>query len=186
LIRLAGIDFEHIEEEAFDAPFGITTGAGAIFGATGGVMEAALRTVYEVLTGSELKDINLKALRGLEGCKEAEVDINGQVIKVVVVHGLNYASQILKEIKAGKSAYTFIEIMACPGGCIGGGGQPIEKDLETKQKRMEAIYRVDESSKLRKSHENPGVKQLYEEFLGAPLGEKSHHLLHTHYHRRKE
>jgi iron-only hydrogenase group A len=186
LIRLAGIDFEHIEEEAFDVPFGITTGAGAIFGATGGVMEAALRTVYEVLTGSELEDLNLKAVRGLEGRKEAEVDINGQVIKVAVVHGLNHASQILQEIKAGKSAYTFIEIMACPGGCIGGGGQPIEKDLETKQKRLEAIYRVDESSKLRKSHENPGVKQLYEEFLGEPLGEKSHHLLHTHYDRRKE
>lgn len=185
LIRLAGIDFENIEEEAFDAPFGITTGAGAIFGATGGVMEAALRTVYEVLTGDALPDINFTAVRGLEGRKEAEVDINGQMVKVAVAHGLGNARQILDEIKSGQSDYAFVEIMACPGGCIGGGGQPIEKDGTTKQKRIDAIYKVDENTALRKSHENPGIKALYDEFLGQPLGEKSHHLLHTHYHARK-
>ncbi len=181
MIRLAGIDFEHIEEEPFDAPFGITTGAGAIFGATGGVMEAALRTVYEVLTGETLQKLDFMAVRGLEGRKEAEIDIAGQKVKVAVAHGLRNASVILEEIKNGTSDYAFVEVMACPGGCIGGGGQPIEKTAETKQIRVDAIYRVDQGMKLRKSHENPGVKQLYEEFLGEPLGEKSHQLLHTHY-----
>jgi len=181
MIRLAGIDFAHIEEEPFDAPFGITTGAGAIFGATGGVMEAALRTVYEVLTGEDLQKLDFMAVRGLEGRKEAEIEIAGQKVKVAVAHGLRNASEILEEIKNGTSDYAFIEVMACPGGCIGGGGQPIEKTAETKQIRVDAIYRVDQGMKLRKSHENPGVKQLYEEFLGEPLGEKSHQLLHTHY-----
>lgn len=186
LIKSAGIDFEHIEEEAFDAPFGITTGAGAIFGATGGVMEAALRTVYEVITGETLEKLDFTAVRGLEGRKEAEVEIAGQKVKVAVAHGLRNASEILDEIKAGASDYAFVEVMACPGGCIGGGGQPIEKTATTKQERINAIYEVDSGMTLRKSHENPGVQALYDEFLGKPLGERSHHLLHTHYKARFE
>jgi NADH-quinone oxidoreductase subunit G/NADP-reducing hydrogenase subunit HndD len=181
LIRSAGIDFEHIEEEEFDAPFGITTGAGAIFGATGGVMEAALRTVYEVLTGEELANLDFTSVRGLKGRKEAQVEIAGQKVKVAVAHGLRNASDILEEIKNGTSDYAFVEVMACPGGCIGGGGQPIEKASNTKQLRVDAIYKVDKNMTLRKSHENPAVKELYDEFLGKPLGERSHHLLHTHY-----
>lgn len=186
MIKTAGIDFANIEEEEFDAPFGITTGAGAIFGATGGVMEAALRTVYEVLTGEGLTDLEFSSVRGLDGFKEAEVEIAGQKIKVAVVHGLSNANKVLKEIKAGTSEYAFIEVMACPGGCIGGGGQPIEKTADAKKLRVEAIYKVDESMALRKSHENPGVAQLYKEYLGEPLGEKSHQLLHTHYHSRTD
>lgn len=186
LIKSAGIDFEHIEEEAFDAPFGITTGAGAIFGATGGVMEAALRTVYEVITGETLEELDFVEVRGLEGRKEAEIEISGQKIKVAVVHGLRNASEILDEIKTGTSDYAFVEVMACPGGCIGGGGQPIEKTPTTKQERLNAIYKVDSEMTLRKSHENPGVQALYEEFLGKPLGDRSHHLLHTHYKARFE
>jgi len=181
MIKSAGIDFEHIEEEEYDAPFGITTGAGAIFGATGGVMEAALRTVYEVLTGEVLEQLEFASVRGLEGRKEAAVEIAGQTVKVVVAHGLRQANEILEEIKNGTSDYAFVEVMACPGGCIGGGGQPIEKSADTKQLRIDAIYKVDEDTALRKSHDNPGVKQLYEEYLGQPLGERSHHLLHTHY-----
>ena len=181
LIRSAGIDFEHIEEEEFDAPFGITTGAGAIFGATGGVMEAALRTVYEVLTGEELANLDFTSVRGLKGRKEAQVEIAGQKVKVAVAHGLRNASDILEEIKNGTSDYAFVEVMACPGGCIGGGGQPIEKASNTKQLRVDAIYKVDKNMTLRKSHENPAVKELYDAFLGKPLGERSHHLLHTHY-----
>lgn len=181
MIRSAGIDFANIEEEPFDAPFGITTGAGAIFGATGGVMEAALRTVYESLTGEVLENIDFEGVRGLDGRKEATVNIGGQDVKVAVAHGLRNASVILQEIKDGVSDYAFVEVMACPGGCIGGGGQPIEKDSHTKQKRIDAIYTVDQNTTLRKSHENPAVKELYDTYLGQPLGEKSHHLLHTHY-----
>jgi iron-only hydrogenase group A len=181
LIRLAGIDFERVEDEAFDAPFGIASGAGAIFGATGGVMEAALRTVYEVVTGESLDKIDFKAVRGLAGIKEADVAIGGQVVKVAVAHGLANASQLLEGVKAGTSPYAFIEIMACPGGCIGGGGQPIEKSPNTIQRRIDALYQVDTNKEIRKSHENPAVQKLYDDFLGHPLGEKSHHLLHTTY-----
>lgn len=192
MIREAGIDFMALAEEEYDAPMGISTGAGVIFGATGGVMEAALRTVYEVVTGQTLESLDFEIVRGLEGVKEAGVEIPPLgMIKVAVAHGLGNARQLLEKIKSGENSYHFIEIMACPGGCIGGGGQPLvsgpermklEKDY--KELRAKAIYAEDKGMTLRKSHENPAVKTLYEEYLEKPLGEKSHHLLHTHYTKR--
>ena len=184
MLREAGINFATLPEEEFDAPLGISTGAGVIFGATGGVMEAALRTVYEVVTGKELPSVDFTEVRGLEGIKEATIDLDGQKVKVAVAHGLANAKKILELIKKGKADYQFIEVMSCPGGCIGGGGQPIPTNKEVIKKRLAAIYDADKGMKLRKSHENPAVKALYEEFLGKPLGEKSHHLLHTHYVKR--
>ncbi|HHW12384.1 MAG TPA: 2Fe-2S iron-sulfur cluster binding domain-containing protein [Firmicutes bacterium] len=184
MLRQAGIDFNQLPEEQFDDPFGITTGAGVIFGASGGVMEAALRTVYEVVTKEPLPSVDFTAVRGIEGIKEAEVDLKGTKVKVAVANGLANARQLMELIKAGKADYQFIEIMCCPGGCIGGGGQPIGTTNAVRKKRIEAIYEADRGLPLRKSHENPAVKTLYEEFLGQPLGEKSHHLLHTHYTKR--
>ena len=184
MIKEAGIDFVNLADENFDEPLGVSTGAAVIFGATGGVMEAALRTAYEVLTGKTLEKIDFEGMRGLQGIKTAEVDIDGLKIKVAVANSLSNARVLLEEIQAGRSPYAFIEIMTCPGGCIGGGGQPIPTDTAVRQKRMEAIYREDRNKPLRKSHQNPAVAELYKEFLGAPLGEKSHLLLHTHYHER--
>lgn len=181
MIREAGIDFQSLPSEEFDDPLGISTGAGVIFGASGGVMEAALRTVYEVVTDRELENIDFEDVRGIEGCKEAQVDIDGTVVKVAVTNGLADARRLLERIVKGEADYHFIEIMACPGGCIGGGGQPIPTDTETRLKRISAIYEEDKDMPLRKSHLNPCVQQLYKEFLGKPLGEKSHELLHTHY-----
>lgn len=185
MLRQAGVDFNKLDEEEYDAPFGLSTGAAVIFGATGGVMEAALRTVYEVVTGKTLESLDFKAVRGLEGIKEAEVDLDGTIVKVAVAHSLSNARKVMELIKSGKAEYAFIEIMCCPGGCIGGGGQPFGGTDELRLKRIEATYRADSELTIRKSHENPAVKKLYEEFLGEPLGEKSHHLLHTHYHSRK-
>lgn len=181
MFRQSGMNFESLEPEEYDEPLGISTGAGAIFGTTGGVMEAALRTVYEVVTQKELETLDFRDVRGLEGVKEATVDLNDMNVKVAVAHGLGNARKVLDKVKAGEADYHFIEIMCCPGGCIGGGGQPIPTNTEIRKKRMEAIYAVDKEMALRKSHENPAVKVLYEEFLGAPLSEKSHELLHTHY-----
>lgn len=181
MIRQAGIDFSSLPEEDYDDPLGISTGAGLIFGATGGVMEAALRTAYEIATGKELADINFHDVRGLKGIKEAEVDLDGTTIKVAVAHGLRNARELMELVKSGQAQYHFIEIMCCPGGCIGGGGQPIPTDMEIRAKRIKGIYAGDEAMSLRKSHENPAVQQLYKEFLGQPLGEKSHQLLHTSY-----
>ena len=181
MIREAGLNFADLEPEEYDAPFGITTGAALIFGASGGVMEAALRTVYEVVTGKELQNVNFNEVRGMEGIKEASVDLNGTVVRVAVAHGLGNARKLLDQIKAGATKYDFIEVMCCPGGCIGGGGQPIPTNLETRMARIKAIYETDAGMALRKSHENPAVKKLYEEFLEKPLGHKSHELLHTHY-----
>jgi len=186
MIREAGIDFNSLEDEEFDHPLGISTGAGAIFGSTGGVMEAALRTVYEVVTNKELQQIELKAVRGLDGVKEATVELDGTKVKVAVAHGLKNAKTLMEKIKAGTADYHFIEVMCCPGGCIGGGGQPFPTNDTTRKARMQAIYEEDQNMPLRKSHENPAVKRLYEEFLEKPLGEKSHHLLHTHYTARKK
>jgi iron-only hydrogenase group A len=186
MIKSASIDFLNIEEENFDEPFGITTGAGVIFGVTGGVMEAALRTVYEVVTEHELENLDFMDVRGLEGIKEATVDLNGTPIKVAVAHGLSNAKKILNQINEGKSDYTFIEVMCCPGGCIGGGGQPIGSTMKVREERIKGIYDVDKVMPLRKSHENPAVKELYEEFLGQPLGKISHKLLHTTYSPRSE
>lgn len=185
MLRQAGVDFNKLEEEDYDAPFGLSTGAAVIFGATGGVMEAALRTVYEVVTGETLKALDFKDVRGLEGIKEAQVDLAGTIVKVAVAHSLSNARKIMELIKSGKAEYAFIEIMCCPGGCIGGGGQPLGGTDELRLKRIDAIYRADMDLPLRKSHENPAVNQLYKEFLIEPLGEKSHHLLHTHYTNRK-
>ncbi|WP_202710806.1 NADH-dependent [FeFe] hydrogenase, group A6 [Sporosalibacterium faouarense] len=184
MIKESRIQINELEEENFDDPLGISTGAAAIFGATGGVMEAALRTVYEVVTKETLENIDFKDLRGLAGSKEATVNVGDLEVNVAVANGLENARKILDLVKEGKANYHFIEIMCCPGGCIGGGGQPIPGTNEVKEKRIEAIYNVDTLSELRKSHENPVVNILYEEFLKEPLGEKSHKLLHTHYHSR--
>lgn len=144
-------------------------------------MEAALRTVYEVVTEKELESVDFTDVRGFEGIKEAEVDLDGTVVRVAVAHGLGNARKLLDRVKSGEASYEFIEIMACPGGCIGGGGQPIGTNTERRLERIDGIYEADRELPLRKSHENPAVKALYEEFLGEPLGEKSHELLHTHY-----
>jgi iron only hydrogenase large subunit-like protein len=157
------------------------TGAAVIFGATGGVMEAALRTVYEVVTGETLTDVNFTAVRGFESIKEAEVDLKGTKVKVAVAHGLGNARKLMDQVRAGESPYHFIEIMACPGGCIGGGGQPITKSNIKRKERINAIYVEDEACPIRKSHENPEITQIYEDFLKEPLGHKSHQLLHTTY-----
>ncbi|NLC76446.1 MAG: 4Fe-4S binding protein, partial [Clostridia bacterium] len=181
MIRQAGINFSSLPEEDYDEPLGISTGAGLIFGATGGVMEAALRTAYELATGKELQEINFYDVRGLKGIKEATVDVDGTTVKVAVAHGLGNARTLMEQVNAGKVDYHFIEIMCCPGGCIGGGGQPIPTDTAIRAKRIEGIYEGDKAMPLRKSHDNPAIKQLYAEFLGQPLSEKSHHLLHTSY-----
>ena len=181
MIKLASIDFANLETEEFDHPLGVSTGAGVIFGATGGVMEAALRSVYEIVTEETLEKLEFHAVRGLDGIKEATVDLKGTKVKVAVAHGLSNAKKIMELIKLGECDYTFIEIMCCPGGCIGGGGQPIGNNLSVKGDKIKGLYQIDKSMPIRKSHENPAVKALYDEFLGKPLGEKSHQLLHTHY-----
>lgn len=181
MLRSAGLKLENLPEEGYDDPLGISTGAGVIFGATGGVMEAALRTVYEVVTDRELDNLEFQEIRGLTGVKEATVPLDGMKVKVAVAHGLGNARKLLDKVQDGTADYHFIEIMCCPGGCIGGGGQPIPTDDEIRAKRIEAIYREDRGMKLRKSHLNPAVKALYEEFLGSPLSHKAHELLHTKY-----
>lgn len=186
LFRMSGIDFSKLNPSQFDPWMGQYTGAAVIFGATGGVMEAALRTVYEIVTEQELKDVNFRMVRGMEGIKEAEVDLNGTVVKVAVAHGLSNARKLMDQVRAGQCEYHFIEIMACPGGCIGGGGQPITKANVKRAERIEAIYVEDEGLSIRKSHENPEIKTIYDEFLHEPLGHKSHELLHTHYHSKNK
>lgn len=181
MLQHEGIDFRMLPEAEFDSPLGISTGAAAIFGATGGVMEAALRTVYEVVTGRTLTDLNFTAVRGMAGVKEASVDLAGTEVKAGIAHGLANAKKILEMIKAGQADYTFIEVMCCPGGCIGGGGQPYGTTNEIRASRIQALYQVDENMPLRKSHENPAVQELYQDFLLEPLGELSHKLLHTQY-----
>jgi iron-only hydrogenase group A len=182
MIKQAGIDFENLADGSYDDPMGEYTGAATIFGATGGVMEAALRTAYELVTGKTLENVEFTAVRGLEGIKEAVIPVEGiGDVRVAVSHGLGNARKLLERVKEGKVQYHFIEIMACPGGCVGGGGQPIPVNNDVRTRRAQALYAEDCALTLRKSHESPSVKKLYEEFLGAPLGEKSHHLLHTHY-----
>ncbi len=181
MLKQAGADFTALKDVEYDPPFGISTGAAVIFGATGGVMEAALRTVYEVVTGKTLEKLDFNEVRGLRGIKESCVDLDGKQVKVAVAHSLSKARDITRLIKAGKADYTFIEVMCCPGGCIGGGGQPYGATDELRRKRIEGIYKADRALPLRKSHENPAVKKLYEEFLTEPLGEISHKLLHTSY-----
>ncbi|NLY10755.1 MAG: 4Fe-4S binding protein [Firmicutes bacterium] len=181
MCKAAGIDWDNLPEEEFDTPLGISTGAGVIFGTTGGVMEAALRTAYELVTKEELDSLEFTAVRGLEGVKEAEIEMNSVKLKVAVVHSLKNAKIVMDKVKEGTADYAFIEVMACPGGCIGGGGQPIPTDLNVRMKRVAGIYQADEQLPIRKSHENPAIQALYEEYLGEPLSEKSHQLLHTEY-----
>lgn len=186
MVKAAGIDFVDLEDEDFDSILGESTGAAVIFGATGGVMEAALRTVYAKLTGKELENIDLHDVRGFEGIKEAEVDINGTKVAVAVAHGTGNAEKLLKAVKAGEKNYAFIEIMCCPGGCITGGGQPIVNakklmSVNVKQLRAKVLYDEDASKPKRKSHENAEVMALYKDFLGEPNGHKAHELLHTTY-----
>ncbi len=193
MIKQAGIDFRNLEEAHYDSIMGESTGAAVIFGATGGVMEAALRTAYEIVTGREVPfgNLNITPVRGMEGVKEATVKIEGCLddwkflegaeLKVAIAHGLVNANKIMKLVKSGQAQYHFIEIMACPGGCIGGGGQPIPTNMEIRSKRMKAIYSEDEHMVLRKSHQNPDVIAIYKEFLDQPNSHKSHELLHTHY-----
>lgn len=181
MIREAGIDFANLSEENFDSPLGTGTGAAVIFGTTGGVMEAALRTVADVLTGEDLPKVDYEEVRGMEETREAVIKIGDAEVKIAVVNTLASARKMLEKIKAGEADYQFIEVMACPGGCIGGGGQPIPVNREIREKRREALLNCDRMSELRKSHENPEIKALYDNWLGKPLGEKAHSLLHTHY-----
>jgi NADP-reducing hydrogenase subunit HndD len=196
MIKEAGIDFDSLEDSGFDNPMGLSTGAADIFGTTGGVMEAALRTVYELVTGRELPfdGLHVKPIVGLEKVKTAEINITetlpkysyleGVTLRIAVTSGLSGARKLMEEVAAGRSPYHFIEVMGCPGGCISGGGQPRPVNDEIRKKRLEAIYREDEGKPIRKSHENPDIKRLYGEFLGSPLGHRSHELLHTHYIKR--
>ncbi|HOX36953.1 MAG TPA: NADH-dependent [FeFe] hydrogenase, group A6 [Candidatus Brocadiia bacterium] len=193
MIKQAGIDFASLPDGKMDSPLGMSSGAADIFANTGGVMEAALRTAWEIVTGRELpfENLHVAPVAGLEGVKEASVKIEGAVpawsflegvtVNVAVAHGLSNARKVIELVRSGQKAYHFIEIMTCPGGCIGGGGQPRLTTNEVRMARIKAIYKEDEGKKLRKSHNNPEIAQIYKEFLGAPLGEKSHHLLHTHY-----
>lgn len=185
MLKQAGIDWAGVPAGEFDAPLGISTGAAVIFGATGGVMEAALRTVYEVVTGQELGSLDFTEVRGMAGVKEAAVPVGDLVVKVGVAHGLANARQLMEQVANGTSPYHFIEVMCCPGGCIGGGGQPIPTTNAVRERRIRAIYSVDEAMTLRKSHQNPAVAKLYEEYLKRPLGHKSHTLLHTEYVERR-
>ncbi|HOW09862.1 MAG TPA: NADH-dependent [FeFe] hydrogenase, group A6 [Bacteroidales bacterium] len=197
MIKQAGLDFRNLEPVPYDSIMGESTGAAVIFGATGGVMEAALRTAYEIVTGREVpfSNLNITPVRGMDGVKEASIKIEGCTndwkflegaeLKVAIAHGLVNANKIMRDVKAGKSPYHFVEIMACPGGCIGGGGQPIPTSMEIRKNRMKAIYAEDEHMVLRKSHENPDVIAIYKEFLEKPNSHKSHELLHTHYVKRE-
>ena len=182
LIRSEFINPAEIEERALDMPLGIGSGAGNIFGATGGVMEAALRSAYFLVTGSNPDPDAFKDVRGQDGWKEASFDINGTTLKVAVVNGLGNADKLLKALKSGKVSYDFIEVMACPGGCVGGGGQPIHDNVEMAPERAPTLYSQDAASDLRFSHENPSITAIYKDYLGKPLSEKSHHLLHTDHH----
>ncbi|MGF1586203.1 MAG: NADH-dependent [FeFe] hydrogenase, group A6 [Bacteroidales bacterium] len=193
MIKQAGLNFNALPDENYDSVMGDSTGAAVIFGATGGVMEAALRTAYEIVTGREVpfENLNIIPVRGMDGVKEVLVKIEGTLpewsflegveLRTVTAHGLTNAKFVMERVKSGEGVYHFIEIMACPGGCIGGGGQPIPTNMAIRKKRAEAIYMEDAGKPLRKSHENPEVIAIYKEFLGEPLSHKSHELLHTHY-----
>jgi iron only hydrogenase large subunit-like protein len=193
MIKESGIHLKDMEDSEFDSPIGEGSGAGMIFGATGGVMEAAIRTVYELVTGREVpfEGLRITPVRGMEGIKEASLKIEntvdafkwleGVTLKTAVIHGTANAKILMEKLKAGEADYHFVEVMACPGGCLGGGGQPIPTTPEIRKARARAIYAEDDGSSIRKSHDNPLIKMVYDEFLIKPLGEMSHKLLHTHY-----
>jgi NADP-reducing hydrogenase subunit HndD len=185
MIKENGIDFNSLDDGKFDDPMGEASGAGVIFGATGGVMEAALRTVKEILTGESFDKIDYKSVRGVKGIKETTIEIGDLKLKAAVAHGLGNARKLLEKVRAGEQ-YHMIEIMACPGGCVNGGGQPIQPSgvrngMNVAQARARAIYDEDESNVIRKSHDNPNIQKLYSEFLGEPGGHVSHEYLHTRY-----
>jgi len=184
MLKEAGIDFANLPDSEFDLPLGMSSGASAIFGVTGGVTEAVLRSVTELKTGKELEDIEFHAVRGFAGVREAAVALNGMTLKIAIVNSLGQAEKLLRKVKRGEAPYHFIEIMGCLGGCVGGGGQPFSKDSEITHKRAAAMYRQDHLKRVRKSHDNPAVRELYRTFIGEPNGEKAHALLHTHYHAR--
>ena len=182
LIKIANIDFKSLPDAEFDSPLGQSTGAAVIFGTTGGVIEAAVRTAYEIITKKPLPKIDFEELRGLEGVRSATIDVDGLKLNIGIAHGLHNARKLLEDIKAGKCQFHAIEIMACPGGCIDGGGQPLHHgNSDIIKARWEAIYRADREMPIRKSHENPSIQAIYKEYLGEPCGHKSHELLHTHY-----
>lgn len=186
MIHQAGIDFKNLPDEDCDHILGDYTGAGTIFGATGGVMEAALRTAYHYVTSEKLPKLEFENVRGLDGIKETKVDIKGTEVRIAVAHGLSNVEAVVNKVRKAKEAgeelpYHFIEVMACPGGCIAGGGQPYGVTDEIRRKRSAGLYSEDEAMAVRSSHENPYVQKLYKDFLGEPLGEKAHHYLHTHY-----
>ncbi|MTI47621.1 MAG: NADH:ubiquinone oxidoreductase [Firmicutes bacterium] len=186
MIKEAGINFKSLPDSEFDRPLGETTGASVIFGTAGGVIEAAVRTAYEWITGDELENVEFEQLRGMDGLRKATVQIGEKELRIGIASGLGNARIILEEIREGKSEYDAIEIMACPGGCIGGGGQPYHHgNREIIRKRKDAIYEEDRNKKIRKCHENPEIIKLYEEFLGKPFGDKAHKLLHTHFEARE-
>ena len=190
MIKRAGIEFKNLPDEEADPVFGIATGAGHIFGVTGGVMEAALRTVYESATGKELKKVDFEGVRGVADIKEAEYDLDGTKVKVAVTSGLNNAAKLLDMVKAGEKDYTFIEVMCCPGGCVNGGGQPIQPSYvrnttDLRADRAKGLYSLDAGLKLRKAHENPCLKELYGSYMGQPNGKKAHELLHTKFVKRE-
>lgn len=186
MFKMAGIDFNDLPEEDFDNPLGESTGAAAIFGTTGGVMEAALRTAYAKISGKELENLDLKEVRGSAGIKSASIPINDLEVNVAVVNGIGNIGNILDEIERGESKYHFIEVMACPGGCVNGGGQPIHQKPEKVKKRVQVLYEIDAKMKHRRSHDNESIKKLYKEFLGEPNGHIAHELLHTSYVDRKK
>jgi NADP-reducing hydrogenase subunit HndD len=190
MMKEAGINLAELNDETFDDPMGEASGAGAIFGTTGGVMEAALRTVSEILTGKELEKIDFEEVRGEQGVKEATIKIGDLEVRVAVAHGLANATKIMDMIKEGKADYHFVEVMACPGGCVMGGGQPIHDsktmaNTDIRALRAGALYKADKDLKVRKSHENPFIKKLYDEYLEKPGSHKAHELLHTHYYKRE-
>jgi NADP-reducing hydrogenase subunit HndD len=191
MIKEAGIDFTNLPDEDFDDLLGESTGAAVIFGTTGGVMEAALRTAYQMITGEELKDVNFHDVRGVEGIKEATVKAGDLDVNVAVAHSTGQAAKLLDAIKSGEKNYHFIEVMGCPGGCVNGGGQPIvpasiRSFTDIRVERAKALYQEDEAKTLRKSHENPQIQKLYADYLGKPNGHKSHKLLHTTYQQREK
>jgi iron only hydrogenase large subunit-like protein len=181
LLKVFGVDLPSLAPQTADTPFGERSTAGKIFGASGGVMEAAIRTAHFMLTGEDMAKPEIQPLRGMKGAKELRAVVGGVEVGAAVVSGLGNARKLLDQIRAGRKDLQFIEVMTCPGGCINGGGQPIGADPNAARARMQALYKIDQSEKLRLSHKNPYIARLYEEFLGKPLGEKSHHLLHTHY-----
>jgi NADP-reducing hydrogenase subunit HndD len=185
LIRMFNLDLLRLQPEHADSPFGDRSSAGKLFGAGGGVMEAALRTAHFLITGRELQDLEVKQARGVQGIKETVITIDGLTLRVAAVSGLGNARVILDEMKSGKRKLDFLEVMSCPGGCIGGGGQPINSDLQALQARLKVLYQIDKNETLRTAHQNPAIKRIYKDFLGEPLSEKSHHLLHTTYLKRE-